>query len=712
MKMKMKKLFFLTFGLSLCLLSFAAESSINGVSTPDCILPQVARWTPANGGSFVLSPASTYRLEGKGTGGEVVETFCDYLEKCPLALRPAEQKEKPAIRIQIAPKALKDAREGAYTLTVERKGILIQANDVAGAFYAIQSLLQLQATGEEGRIACCKIEDAPRYAYRGLMFDIVRHFHSKDFVLKQIDLMAQLKMNRLHMHLTDNEGWRIALDSAPEMTRKGAFGDSRWFGHVMNRQPLIFADEPAGYVPGTVYDDGRVYGGYYSKEDLREIIAYAATRQIEIIPEIEFPGHNMALLDVHPEFFCTGEHKVNNVICLGQEEVFTFYEKVLQEVMELFPSRYMHIGGDEADKSNWKLCPLCQKRIADEQLKDVYELQSYGIRRIEKFINVHGKRLIGWDEILEGGLSDNATVMSWRGTEGGVESIRMNHDVIMTPNTFYYLDYGQDAPYKEPLAFNSYLPLEVVYAYEPEDDIIAACGKDYDPSILKHLLGVQGNLWSECVISDSHFEYMLYPRAFAIAENGWSPKGSKNYPAFREKALAAIRRFQAQGYHPFDLASEVGHRLEAAQPVPSLAVGAKTVWTYGGKTESADKLVDGWLGDWAIRRNPRWQEFGKREVVLDIDLGESKDLHYIGAEFVDYKARRFYVPADTEFSVSEDGVHFTPLSIPQLRLSGDRMHFSILTVGGTVKVRARYVRLRFNSGAQKVRGFISEIMIN
>ena len=709
---KMKRVIALIWGFSLCLLSFAAGDAVRGGSTPQSILPQVARWVPANGGSFVLTPACSYRLEGKEATGDAAEAFRVYLDNCPLAMRLADKKESPAIRIKIGPKTLKDTREGAYQLIVERKGISIQANGVAGTFYAIQSLLQLQAADDEGRIACCKIEDAPRYAYRGLMFDMARHFHSKEFVLKQIDLMAQLKMNRLHLHLTDNEGWRIALDCAPEMVQKGAFGDSWWFNHVMNGTPLRFSDEPAGYVPGTVYDDGRVYGGYYSKDDLREIITYAAVRQIEIIPEIEFPGHNQALLHVRPEFFCQGEHKVNNVVCLGEEDVFTFYEKVLEEVMDLFPTQYLHIGGDEANKSNWNVCPLCQKRIAGEQLKDVYELQSYGIRRMEKFINGHGKRLIGWDEILEGGLSDNATVMSWRGTEGGVEAIRMNHDVVMSPSTFYYLDFGQDAPYKEPLAFNSYLPLEVVYSYEPEEDIIAACRKDYDPSILRHLLGVQGNLWSECIVSDSQFEYMLYPRAFAIAENGWSPKGSKNYPAFREKALALIERVKAQGYHPFDLASEVGRRPEAAYPIPSLAVGAKCVWNYGGKVEKVDRVVDGWLGDWAIRRNPKWQDFNKKEVCFDVDLGESKELHYIGAEFVDYKARRFCLPADTEFFTSEDGVHFTPVSIPQVKLSENRSNFSILTVGGTVEVRARYVRLRFNTGERKVRGYISEIIIN
>ena len=714
----MKKLFFLLFGLSLSFISptvGAAEGTVNAVSggsTPDCILPQVAQWTPANGGNFVLSKACTYRLEGKGATGEAVDAFRAYLESSPLKMQAADKKASPAVRIQIGPKMLKDAREGAYKLTVERKGISIQANGVAGAFYAVQSLLQLQAADDEGRIACCKIEDAPRYVHRGLMFDVVRHFFSKDFVFKQIDLMAQLKMNRLHMHLTDNEAWRIALDCAPEMVKKGAFGDSWWFHNILNRQPLAFSEEPAGYVPGTVYDDGKVYGGYYTKDQLREMIAYAAERQIEIIPEIEIPGHNMSLLHVHPEFFCTGEHKVNNVICLGQEEVFAFFEKVLKEVMDLFPTQYMHIGGDEAEKSNWKVCPLCQKRIADEQLKDVYELQSYCIRRVEKIVNAYGKKLIGWDEILEGGLSDNATVMSWQGTEGGVEAIRMNHDVIMSPSTFYYLDFGQDAPYKEPIAFNAYLPLEVVYSYEPEEDIIAACGKDYDPTIMKHLQGLQGNLWTECIIEGSHFEYMLYPRAFAIAENAWSPKGSKNYPVFRKKSLAFIEHIKGQGYNTFDLASEVGRRPEAAVPIPNLALGAKTTWHNGDKVETADMLVDGYLGDWTIRRDPKWKEFNGKEITLDIDLGESKELHYIGVEFVDFRIRRFRLPDDAQFLVSEDGVNFVPVYTPKLRLANERSHYGLLTFGGTVNVRARYVRLQFNKGPKKLRGYLSEVIIN
>ncbi len=709
----MKKAIALFLGLTLHLLSYAAGDSICGGSTPDCILPQVDRWIPANGGNFVLKKGATYRLQTKEASSEEINTFKAYVEASPLSLREAGKKRTPEIKITVRKNALKDMREGAYVMTIDRNGIRIQANGLAGAFYALQSLLQLQDADDEGRICACIIEDAPRYPYRGLMFDLVRHFHSKEFILKQVDLMCQLKMNRLHLHLTDNEAWRIELDCAPEMVQKGAFGDSWWFNHIMNRTPLRFADKPDGYVPGSVYDDGKVYGGYYSKEDMREIIAYAAARHIEIIPEIELPGHNMALLNVHPEFFCTGEHKVNNVICVGQEEVFLFFEKVLAEVMELFPSKYMHIGGDEANKLNWEICPLCRTRIKNEALKDVFELQSYCIRRMEKFINAQGKKLIGWDEILEGGLSENATVMSWRGTEGGVESIRMHHDVIMTPSTYYYLDYAQDAPFKEPLAFNTYLPLKVVYDYEPEADIIAACGGRSDPSIMKHLLGVQANLWGECIVDSDHFEYMLYPRAFAVAETGWSPKGSKDYPSFREKALILCKRFNEKGYHCFDLSCEAGPRPEATKRIASVAIGSKATMVIGKKEpERVDVLVDGYLGGYALKKSPDWKEYGRHEVTIDIDLDESKDLHYIGAEFVDYNMRRFPVPADNEFSVSEDGVNYTPVPIPSMKLSKGRQHYYIIMVGGTVNVRARYVRLRFNRGDNKGRGYISEVIIN
>ena len=682
------------------------HNQVPAQSAPDCIIPKVESYSLSKG-SFTLQPGSTFYIKTKTPEGAAA--FEEYLAACPLGLVKAPGK-KADVLFTIDAKQLKGKSQGAYQLSITPKGITVKAAGFEGAFYALQSLMQMRNASPDGALAACRIDDSPRFPYRGLMFDVVRHFHSKDFILKQLDLMALLKMNRLHMHLTDNEGWRIQLDCAPEMVKGGAFGSSKFFNTILSGLPRGFTGEPAGFVSGTVYEDGTVYGGYYSKKDIQEIIDYAAARHIVIVPEIELPGHNAVLLHVHPEFYCQGGHKVDNVVCAGNEDVFDFFEKVLEEVMDLFPGTYIHIGGDEASKANWLLCPRCRERMAAEGLGDEFQLQSYIIRRIEAFINKHGKRLIGWDEILEGGLSEGATVMSWRGTKGGIESLRQHHDVIMTPNTYYYFDYGQDAPYKEPIAFNAYLPLKTVYGYDPEEEIRSSAGPGVDCS---HLLGVQANLWSECIIEDGHYEYMLYPRAFAVAETGWSPAGSKDYAAFRAKAARLAEWIKEQGYHPFDLATEAGDRPEAVIPLPRISDSIKASWSIaGGAAEDASILVDGLRGGWNINDAEAWKEARNKEMVVDIDLGSVKDIHYVGAEFVDYGTRRMFVPQDTEFSISEDGKVYTPLKVPQARLAAGRKHFQICTVGGPVSEKGRYLRLRFNSGPDKVRARIGEIMIN
>lgn len=689
--------------------------SLFAQSTPDQITPKVGSYKLSKG-VFILKPGALTKITVDEKGCEYAR-FKSYLEASDLALKIDDnaKSKNVAVEFKIAPSLLKDAPDGAYHLEIGKTKIVVKANDYSGAFYATQSLFQLHFFGK-GMLACCKIDDYPRFEYRGLMFDVVRHFRSKEFIFKQLDLMALLKMSRLHLHLTDSEGWRIQLDCAPEMTEWGAFGDNHFFNDVMAQKSWKKAKEPADYVSGTTYDNGKIYGGYYSKDDLREIIQYAADRHIEVIPEIELPGHNMTLLRVHPEFYCTGKHGVNNVVCAGKENVFAFFEKVLKEVMDLFPSQYIHIGGDEASKVNWEQCPLCQERMAKEGLKDCFELQSYFIRRIDKFVHSHGKKIIGWDEILEGGLSEKATVMSWRGTQGGVQSIRMHHDVIMTPSTYYYLDFGQDAPYKEPLAFNAYMPLKPCYDYEPESDIIKACGASYDPSIMKYLLGVQGNLWAECIVKDSHYEYMLYPRAFAIAETGWSRKENKNYADFRQRAIRLSKWLDKKGYDHFCLETEVGERVASQKEITRLTKGATAVARGSESGEvNASILVDGRLGIWDIRNTNSWMNFKREDVCIDVDLKSVKPLHYVGAEFVDYNIRRYAVPADIVFSVSEDGVNYTQLNIPDLRLSPDRKHFAILTVGGPVNVNARYIRVEYKgwqNPKRRIRTFISEIIVN
>ena len=654
-------------------------SPVTGGSTPDCIIPRVESYATAS---------------GKTAGSIILDKQKDF------ALSDADLAD---IKIKTGPKEQKGRPEGAYTLIINKKGISISAAGPAGVFYALQSLVQMRNADPEGRVAFCRIDDAPRFRYRGLMFDLVRHFQSKEFILKQIDAMALVKMSRLHLHLTDNEAWRMKLDCAPEMTSVAGFGDAWYFHNFQSGKAQKYGSEPSGYVHGTVYDDGHVYGGYLTKDDLREIVAYAAGRHIEVIPEIELPGHNRALLSLHPEYYCDGAHPADNVFCAGREDVFDFFEKVLAEVMEIFPSQYIHIGGDEASKANWLLCSRCKQRMAEEGLKNEFELQSYVIRRAEKFLNAHGKRLIGWDEILEGGLSENATVMSWHGVSRGIKANSMGHDVIMTPNSYYYLDYGQDAPYKEPMSFRPYLDLESVYNYDPEEGI----------SSLEHLLGVQGNLWGECVLEPWHFEYMLYPRSFAIAETGWSPAASKDYASFRERAIALGKWMKDRGYTIFDLETEVGERPEAAVEFPRVTQKAKaTLRVANGKAQNAAFLVDGRLGGWNLANRKVWNEVKGREVTIDIDLGERMNLKYLGAEFADYNMRKIRVPEDAEFSVSSDGVNYTPVCVPRLMLHPERKHFQILTVGAPVKADSvQYVRLSYNRGDKKVTVNISEVII-
>ena len=662
--------------------------------TPDVIIPRVASYTLSDG-SFTLAAGSTFSVEAKDTQG--AEAFCAYLESLSFI---KDGTKKAAIRFKVGPAVLKGKPEEAYVMTIGKKGISVEAAGFDGAFYAVQSLLQMLHASEDGALAACRIEDVPRFRHRGLMLDVSRHFQSKDFILKQLDAMALIKMNRFHFHITDNQGWRIALDCAPEMVQKAAFGSSKFYNNILSRMPIGFCDVPEGYVTGTVYDDGRVYGGYYSKDDIREIVDHAAALHITVVPEIELPGHNRELLHVHPEFYCDGKHVVDNVFCAGNDEALRFFERVLEEVMELFPSQYIHIGGDEADKDNWAHCSLCRERMKAEGLKDEFELQSYVIRRIDKFVSERGRRIVGWDEILQGGLSDNATVMSWRGTEGGIKAMEMDHDVIMSPNTYYYFDYGQDAPYKEPIAFRSYLPLETVYNYDPED-------------MGGHLLGVQANLWTECVIDPEHCEHMFYPRAYAVAETGWSPAGVKDYGSFRRRALILNKWLMEQGYHCFDLEHEAGERPEALRETFNLAKGAGAVLRLGdGPAEDASILVDGYLGKWDIHSGKTWKNVRRKEFCADIDLGCEKEIHYLGAEFVDYPIRGYNVPADTEFYVSSDGVNYTRVDVPQARLSSGRKHFQIYTVGSPVSVTARYIRLIFNTGSTKVGCGISEILVS
>jgi len=407
-----------------------------------------------------------------------------------------------------------------YELNISTNDIIIKSKHAKGAFYAVQSLMQLLPLPSESnsyKIPCLQIKDQPQFKYRGMHLDVGRHFFSVDFIKKYIDLMARLKMNTFHWHLTEDQGWRIEIKKYPKLQEIAAYRKETLIGHY-NDQPHQF--------------DGKPYGGFYTQEQIKEVVAYAKTRQVTIIPEIEMPGHSQAAIAAYPELGCSGEQVevatkwgiFDEVYC-PKESTFKFLEDVIDEVVALFPGKYIHIGGDEAPKTNWKNCTHCQKLIKREGLKDEHGLQSYFIARMEKYINTKGKQIIGWDEILEGGLAPNATVMSWRGTSGAVQAAKEGHDVILTPGSHCYFDHYQSENENEPLAIGGFLPLEKVYHFNPIPEELTNKEATY-------VLGAQGNVWTEYMKTEKQVEYMAFPRAVALSEVLWSSPENKNYSDF------------------------------------------------------------------------------------------------------------------------------------------------------------------------------------
>jgi len=431
-----------------------------------------------------------------------------------------------------------------YKLQIDNDNILIFAATERGSFYGIQSLFQMILLNygnlPSTLIPTAELTDKPRFKYRGMHLDVGRHMFPVEFIKKYIDLLAFYKFNTFHWHLTEDQGWRIEIKKYPKLTEVGAWRKETLIGHG--------GKKPHEY-------DGKPYGGFYTQNEIREIVSYAAKRQITIIPEIEMPGHSLAALASYPELACTpGPFEVatrwgvfKDIYCT-KEETFEFLENVLLEVMELFPSKYIHIGGDEAPKTRWKECSICQENIKQEGLKDEHELQSYFIQRIEKFLNSHGRNIIGWDEILEGGLAPNATVMSWRGTEGGIAAAKQNHNAIMTPGSHCYFDHYQSNPKTEPLAIGGFTTLEKVYSYEPIPNTL-------NSEEAKHILGTQGNVWTEYMETSDYVEYMVLPRMAALSEVNWTSPDSKDWQLFQNKIQQHFIIYDMLGYdycdHPF-----------------------------------------------------------------------------------------------------------------------------------------------------------------
>ncbi len=631
-----------------------------------------------------------------------------------------DNKHTKAVILSLSKNRSKIRHEG-YQLEVSPKQVHILASDGAGLFYGIQSLLQLfppeicrikpVPDDRSWAIPCVEIKDHPRYPYRGMHLDVSRHFFPISFIKRYLDLIAMYKMNTFHWHLTDDNGWRIEIKKYPKLMETSAWR--------VDRENLPWNDRP----PQKEGEKAN-YGGYYTQEEIREIVQYAADRFITVIPEIEMPAHTVEVLAAYPQFSCTGGPFTippgrywpnTDIFCAGNDSVFRFLEDVLTEVMELFPSTYIHIGGDEADKTNWKKCMKCQERMKSEGLKNEDELQSYFIRRIEKFIVSKGRKIIGWDEILEGGLAPGATVMSWRGTEGGVAAARQGHDAIMTPGGYCYFDHYQADPRYEPKAIGGMTTLKKVYSFEPTP-------KELNQEEARHILGAQGNVWTEFIAQPSHVEYMAVPRMIALAEVVWSPRSLRNWSDFRSRLNQQLQRLDnmyvnySKGSYKVDigsrpnskthgitltLSSEQGdtpihYTLDEQEPSVNSPIYQEPIEITGntiikaalfdhgkskeqanslsilfhkaiGKTviykqsfssrypgNAALSLTDGMRG--STRHNDGyWQGFLGNDCELTIDMGEVVPIMSITPTFLQDPDKWIFLPSIVEFSLSQNG---------------------------------------------------------
>ena len=606
-----------------------------------------------------------------------------------------------------------------YQFHVSGTGIRIVAQDEPGIFYGLQTMRQLLPIPiEQGvntlvghKIHAVDIEDYPRFEWRGMHLDVSRHFFPLEFVKRYIDMIALHKMNVFHWHLSDDNGWRLEIKRYPKLTEICAWRVDREHEDWRKWSPIEAGEEST-------------YGGFYTQDEVAEVIEYAAARQITVIPEIEMPGHSSEIFAAYPELSCRGETLPvrpgsywpnEDIFCAGNDSVFVFLKNILDEVVEMFPAKYIHIGGDEARKTYWKTCEKCQNRIEAEGLADEHELQSWFVRKMEKYINSKGKNLIGWDEILEGGLAPEATVMSWRGVKGGVAAAKAGHDVIMTPTSHVYFDYYQGDPKTEPQAIGGYTPLKKVYAFEPIPEELTA-------DEAKFVLGSQANLWTEFIKTTSHAEYMVLPRMTALSEVLWSAKDQRDWPGFQKRLQHLLPRFETLGwnYSPgsflvdilpgrplqkgeveVQLTSEqikydIRYTLDGGDPDESSpmfmgklllredakvragifdgpasmgriterdfsfhkAVGSTASYLlkyhvrYTGGGDHA--LVDGILGS-DNSKDGTWQGFEGNDLELTLDLGESKEVFRTEMNFLQSTKSWIFMPEYMEVSFSQDG---------------------------------------------------------
>ena len=498
---------------------FALSNFVQAQNSPLSIIPQ-PNHVELKSGTFKISANALTSLKGFKTSPVSITQFAKQV--LGQVKKGAAVGKNQKLDLVLQPNA--NIIQDGYHLNIDANGIQILSSNERGVFYGLQTLAQIIAGATDNALPFVSIKDEPRYKYRGLMLDVGRHYFPMEFIKSYIDVMAAYKLNYFHWHLTEDQGWRIEIKKYPKLASIASGREGTLLNHLKDKEHFY---------------DGVPYKGYYTQEEVKEVVRYAASKYIEVIPEIELPGHSLAALSAYPEFGCgdnPGPYKAamkwgifEDVYCAGKEGTFTFLQDILDEVLTLFPSKYIHIGGDESPKAKWKTCKHCQKRIKDNNLKDEHELQSYFVQRIEKYLNGKGRKIIGWDEILEGGLAPNATVMGWRGVKGGIAAANQGHDVIMVPSSHLYLDHREAVSSEEPLTISSgptrHSSLKNVYFFNPTIDTLAADKK-------KYIIGVQANLWTEYIKTPAKAKYHVFPRIYGLAEIAWTKLENKDWESF------------------------------------------------------------------------------------------------------------------------------------------------------------------------------------
>jgi hexosaminidase len=613
----------------------------------------------------------------------------------PLITSPSYKK---MIRLDLYAEYKPEIGKEGYVYISDRKEIQIKANTATGLFYGVQTLLQLlpppifskdYAPDKDWKVPSVRIVDYPRYSWRGMHLDVSRHFFPMDFIKRYIDLIAMHKMNVFHWHLTDDNGWRIEIKKYPLLT-----GVSAW---RVDREDQPWREREL-QKPG----EEATYGGYYIQEEIMEIIQYAAERHVTVIPEIEMPGHTSEVFTAYPEYSCRGKRLTvqpgsywpnTDIFCAGKEETFQFLEDILTEVTGLFPSDYIHIGGDEANKTEWKKCPLCQKRMKEQGLNDEDELQSYFVQRIEKVLQSKGKKLIGWDEILEGGLAPEATVMSWRGFEGGIEAAKMGHDVVMCPTSHCYFDYYQANPDNEPEAIGGYTTLKQVYSFRPTPPVLT-------DKEARHILGAQGNVWTEYIATPEHAEYMALPRMSALAEVVWSPDSLLQWQDFNQRMLKQMERLDAMNVNyslsAYNESNKVIQIHEHLGMGKSYSFENKPSYKYQG--EGPNPLTDGKFGS-KIYQDGLWVGIDGEDLDILVDLGELKDVLHLETHFLHDQKRWIFAPKEVTFSWSADGQAFNELKrdYHDFELKSEKTEILPVVIEFEDAKRIRYVKVKAES---------------